>query len=537
MSEPPQKPTPAGPYLGAVFALTFTLMFALHATLLRLPYFWDEAGYFVPAARDLLLSGDPIPASTVSNAHPPLVTALLALWWKLGAFTPLSTRTAMLLVAALALTGVFRLARQVSNLEVAAATTLLTALYPVFFAQSSLVHLDMAAAAFTLWGLSFYLEGRRWPAVALFSLAALAKETAIVAPFALLLWELAQPMVARRWAALGSGPVRRSASLLLLPALPLALWYAYHAHRTGYIFGNPEFVRYNLSATLDPLRILLAGLRRLWHLTGYMNLWLLTGITAFALRRPALQDGGQPRLRVDLGIQAVFAVVILAYVAMLSVLGGAVLARYLLPVAPLGILLCVSTLRRRLRHWLWVVSLVSAGFVAGWLLNPPYPFAPEDNLAYRDYVTLHKRAADFLSARYPHARVLTAWPASDELTKPYLGYTREPFAVVAVQNFSAAPFSAAARDSSRYDVALLFSTKYQPPQNLFDLVPFWEQVQERYFDYHRDLSAEDAARMLGGRVVWREQRQGEWVAVIEIERALNALNLRQSHRDTEKNKR
>jgi hypothetical protein len=422
-------------------------------------------------------------------------------------------------VAALALTGLFRLARQVSNLQVAAATTLLTALYPVFFAQSSLVHLDMAAAAFTLWGLSFYLEGRRWPALILFSLAALAKETAVVAPFALLLWELAQPRVARRWAALGPQAPRRSVSLLWLTALPLGLWYAYHAHRTGYVFGNPEFVRYNVSATLDPLRILLAGLRRLWHLTGYMNLWLLTGVTLFAMHRPALQDGRQPRLRIDLGIQAVFAVLILAYAAILSVLGGAVLARYLLPALPLVILLCVSTLRRRLRHWLWVVSLVGAGFVAGLLMNPFYPFAPEDNLAYRDYVLLHKRASDFVSAQYPRSRVLTAWPASDELTKTYLGYVGEPLAVVPVENFSAPPlahFSIAARDRSRYDVALVFSTKYQPPQNLFDLLPFWERLQERYFDYHRDLSADDAARMLGGRVVWREQRQGEWVAVIEM---------------------
>ena len=507
----------------SVFALSFTLLFALHAPLLRLPYFWDEAGHFVPAARDLLLTGDPIPTSTFSNAHPPLLTALLALWWKLGTFTPASTRTAMLLVAALALTGLFRLARQVASLEVAAATTACTALYPVFFAQSSMVHLDMAAAALTLWGLSFYLEDRRWPAVALFALAALAKETAIVAPFALLLWEVARPSVARRWTALGSEPARRSASFLWLAALPLGLWFAYHSYRTGYVFGNPEFVRYNVSATLDPVRILLAGLRRLWHLTGYMNLWWLTVATVFAMRRPAQRDGSQERPRIDFSVQAVFAVLLLAYAAMLSVLGGAALARYLLPVTPLVILLCVSTLRRRFRHWLWVVSLVCAGFVAALLLNPLYPFAPEDNLAYRDYVVLHKRAADFLSAKYPQARVLTAWPATDELTKPYLGYTRAPFAVVPVENFSEAPFSAAARPpQSGYDVAFVFSTKYQPERNLFDFFPYWVSLQERYFDYHRDLPPDDAARLLGGRVVWREQRRGEWVAVIELERVQNA---------------
>ena len=31
-----------------VFALLFTILFALHAPLLRLPYFWDEAGYYGP---------------------------------------------------------------------------------------------------------------------------------------------------------------------------------------------------------------------------------------------------------------------------------------------------------------------------------------------------------------------------------------------------------------------------------------------------------------------------------------------------------
>src|SRR5215469_15344711 len=71
-----------------VFPVLFTLLFLTHAPLLRLPYFWDEAGYFIPAARDLLLTGSLIPHSTLSNAHPPLVMLWLAFWWKFSAFTP-----------------------------------------------------------------------------------------------------------------------------------------------------------------------------------------------------------------------------------------------------------------------------------------------------------------------------------------------------------------------------------------------------------------------------------------------------------------
>ncbi len=118
------------------YALIFTFLFVTHAPLLRLPYFWDEAGYFIPAARDLLLTGSLIPHTTLSNAHPPLVMLWLAFWWKFSAFTPAVTRTAMLLIAAFALLGLWRLARDVANEAVAAATVLCTAcLLRVFCAE------------------------------------------------------------------------------------------------------------------------------------------------------------------------------------------------------------------------------------------------------------------------------------------------------------------------------------------------------------------------------------------------------------------
>src|SRR3974390_2439774 len=61
------------------FGVFFPCRFLRHAPLLRVPYFWDEAGYFVPAARDLLLTGSLIPQTTLSNAHPPPGHLLLGL--------------------------------------------------------------------------------------------------------------------------------------------------------------------------------------------------------------------------------------------------------------------------------------------------------------------------------------------------------------------------------------------------------------------------------------------------------------------------
>ena len=157
----------------AVFLFILAGQVLLHLSLLKLPYFWDEAGYYIPAARDLLLTGSLIPSSTLTNAHPPLVMAWLAAWWKIFGFHPVTTRIAMLVIASFAGLGLFRLGRQVANWEVAAASVVCTALYPVFFAQSSLAHLDMAAAGFTLWGLTYYLRDRVLQTAVCFSLAAL----------------------------------------------------------------------------------------------------------------------------------------------------------------------------------------------------------------------------------------------------------------------------------------------------------------------------------------------------------------------------
>src|ERR1700691_4380577 len=108
-----------------LFAVFFVVLMLLHAPLLRLPYFWDEAGYYVPAARDLFLRGTLIPQSTPSNAHPPLVMAWLALAWRVFGYSTLVARTAMLALSAFSLLGLFRLSRIAANLPAAWATTLL----------------------------------------------------------------------------------------------------------------------------------------------------------------------------------------------------------------------------------------------------------------------------------------------------------------------------------------------------------------------------------------------------------------------------
>ena len=317
-----------------VFAAIFVVIFLLHAPLLRLPYFWDEAGYYVPAARDLLLHGSLIPHTTVSNAHPPLVMAWLALWWKVVGYAPAVTRAAMLVIAAFSLLGVFRLAEVVANSRVAVAATVCTALYPVFFAQSSLAQVDLAAAGLTFWALAAYFEERPLATAFWFCLAVLAKETAVLAPLALATWELlglalqGQGRVAALWKP--HGPKLKAFSAFLAPAFVLGGWYVFHYLRTGYVFGNPEFFEYNVASTLNPVRFVLALVLRLWESFGYMHLWLLTAGMLLAMLLPPIKDLGLERRRISIPVQSCFLCIIATYVVAMALIGGAVLARYML---------------------------------------------------------------------------------------------------------------------------------------------------------------------------------------------------------------
>ena len=444
-------------------------------------------------------------------------------------YAPLVTRTAMLLLAAFSLLGLFRLADRVANTQVAIASTVCTALYPVFFSQSSLAQVDLAAAGLILWGLASFIEGQLVAAAIWFALAAVAKETAILASAALAGWELAG-MFARRtslrqlWCEKDAPREFDSASVrkilwLAASALPLILWYAYHYSRTGYVFGNPEFFRYNVAATLSLPRFFLALAMRIWQVVGYLHLWILTIFTLLAMWMLSPQlEAGSEKPRITLPVQMMFYAVVVTYVLALALIGGAVLARYMLPAVPLFIIVCISTLWRRLRYWRLAVAFVALTFVGGWFWNPFYGFSPEDNLAYRDYVVLHQDAENYLEARYPMAQVLTAWPASDEISRPWLGYVTRPMRIVRIEDFSLDEVLSAAAIRSEYQAALIFSTKYENRPAIWDRWRTWTQLKTRFFGFHRDLPPEAAAKILGGRVVFSEHRQGQWIAVIEMDR-------------------
>ena len=493
-----------------LFSFIFTVIFVAHASLLRLPFFWDEAGYYVPAAYDLAHSHSLVPVTTADTSHPPLSAAYLAFWLIWSGWKPAVARFAMLLLAAFALTNIFLLARRIANTGVAVASTIATAVYPIFFVQSSLTHADLTAAAFTLWGIRLAVERRLWTSQLAFSLAALSKETAIFTPLALAVWEFFFSPGATSRATRFS----RSA-IYLIPVLPLAAWMLFHHHVTGRFLGSADFYQYNVTATLSPLRFVIALGLRLWNLLGFMNMLALTAAMLAAMWFPAVEDHGVPRERISIPIQIQFAFIIAANLIAFSLLGGALLTRYLLPLYPLVIIIAMSTLRRRISRWEWPAALVVICFVLALFFDPPYKIAPEDNLTYKDFVELHVAASHFMEEHEQGKAILTAWPASDELTRTYLGYVKKPLPLVTIQDFTAEEIFKARTMRAQYQAVFAFSTKYDQPTWFHSRT--MENLSRRFFDYHTDLPPETIASILGGKIVYLETKKAEWVALIEIE--------------------
>jgi hypothetical protein len=510
--------------LWMIFPVIFAALYASHFTLLRLPYYWDEAGYYIPAAWDFFRTGSLIPTTTLSNAHPPLPSIYLALWWKVSGFFPEVTREAVLMVATLGLLAVWRLAQRVAgSAEVAFWTVVLTGLYPIWFAQSTLAHADIFAAACTLWGLVYALPDRgRRPAVAFawFTAAALSKETAIAVPMTLAVMNVVAGFRA-------AGPVRRrlwqESAWLAGSAGPLAAWYEWHRAKTGYFFGNPDFLRYNAQANLEPVRMLAAFGHRLLHLTAHMNMFVPVLLLMAALMlNPRLDAEGQERVAMSEWALWRIGLVLLANAVLFSVLGGALLTRYLLPMYPLVLMVAVSTIYRRVPYWQGLAVFSAAAFLVGLFINPPYRFAPEDNLEYARVVRMHEAGIAQLNKYFQGATVLSAWPVSDELSKPELGYLKEPYEVYRLEDFTEGQIDKAAQEPGRYSTALVFSTKYDPPSMPLSMGPKSEALDERYFGLHHDLPPEAIAVKLGGTLVWEHEDHEQWIALIRFNRQFDA---------------
>ena len=475
------------------FAAAFTaILFLTHSGFLSTPYFWDEAGHFVPTALDLYREGRWTPVTTTPSVHPPLIAALLAALWQVTGPSIEATRSLMLIIAACGLLGAFLLAIELSR-HIAGSPAFLAVLFllasPLFFTQAMMVQLDMPAMALTVWSLFLFLRGRLVLCIVTCTLLTLTKETGAIVPLILGLWSAGERRL-------------RVAAWFLVPLCALFGWVSYLHAATGEWLGDSEFARFNVVYPLHPARLLAAVTRRVVFLLFENFHWIGT-LCVTAGFRLGFYDSRGWRLAI---------VVMAAHIAAVSVFGGAILDRYLLPVLPIfytAAAVGLSALKAAPR--LAGAALLMAGLFGSLFWNPPLWSVPlENSLSMVYFAEVHKRAAQFLETHLANRRIVTAWPMSIELMRPELGYVTQ--ALPQVYELPDFRVSSVLGSKPEPEVLVLYSRDVQPRATIFR-EPLLKAFAERYLRMYTPTDGPAIERRYLLHRIMRFEDQDQWVEV------------------------
>jgi hypothetical protein len=496
-----------------VFGLIASFLILAHGPLLKLPFYWDETGQFVPASLDLFRSGAWIPRSTVPNVHPPGVMAYLTLIWSAFGYSIAATRVAMLFLASLGALVTFllgiELARGSTGTPAFVALALLC-LSPLFFAQSMLAQLDMPAMCLSILALLLFLQNRLRASAVTCIILVLVKETGVVVPALFGCWVLFEN---------GRRAQKLRALWFLLPLPFLAIWLLALHRTTGHWFGNAAFTAYNLRQPLHPVRFLLAVVRRVYYLFIGTGHFIGTAALLWAINCMPLLRNRAWRIAGSF---------VLAQILVVSALGGAVLERYILPVLPvvyIAFAVSLSILPPRIRE-IALAALIMC-LVAGNFVNPLYPFPFENNLAFVSFVGLEESATDMVDqhtlALPAGGLVATVFPVSDALRNPDFGFVRAKHRVIEMTAFTR-PEIEKLKDRAP-DIIVVYRRAWDP-LHLLDK-PVISDFLARQYGYEPEMRADQIARTLSMRVTRRWTRRG--LSMEMLERSPTPLKAAMAH--------
>ena len=487
----PSRQSTRAYYLVLFFAVFAAPLFITHLPIIRLPFFWDEHGQFIPTALDLLRGGAWIAHSTVPNVHPPGVEAYLVLWYKLFGFSIALTRLAMLLFASLGLLVTFLLAIELSQ-GTQGAPAFLPPVFllasPLFYTQSMMAQLDMPAMVFSVLALLLFFKKQYASAAVASTALVLLKETGIVVPLLI--------FIALAW--------RRDfkrAAYFVAPAAALGAWLLVLHHGTGYWLGNPGFAHYNIGYSLHPIRMMLSFARRFYYLFFAEFRWIGTLVLFFTWRRATVFRN--PHWRIAGAVS-------LTNIVLVSVLGGAELERYLLPVLPI-FYIAVSVALTYVSSWkrAAATAALAIGLVVSLFWNPPYPFPYEDNYAMVDFVRLQKIAAQYAERNLATRTIATAWPYTAALERPEYGFVDRRLHVIETNDFHAS--SVQALPAVSFDVLITYTRTWAPHSGVI-AIPMVRRFLTRFYEWEPDISSQQCAA-LGLRPLISWQLRGQAITI------------------------
>jgi hypothetical protein len=193
-----------------------------------------------------------------------------------------------------------------------------------------------------------------------------------------------------------------------------------------------------------------------------------------------------------------------------SVLGGAALERYLMPVIPLFYIAAAAALSTvRLRRRAAAVVAMMAGLIAAILINSPFTYPYENNSAFVTFVRLQQKAAEYVESDLPEKTIASAWPFPDALRRPEFGYVRRPHRVLGLPNFDPDTVLPLA---GKIDVLVVYSRTWESKWGVLSS-PWVKRFLGKYYFYKPQITSEQIEQQLGLTPVARWEERGQWIEI------------------------
>jgi hypothetical protein len=366
---------------------------------------------------------------------------------------------------------------------------LLLVLDPLFYMQAMMAQLDMPAMLFTLLTLLLFLQDRHKAAAIAATALVLVKETGALLPALLAI------------VCFFDRDRRRSAAYYAAPLIVLSGWLFLLWRSTGHVFGDSGFTHYNLEYSSNPVRAALSFVRRVYYLFIANFRWVAT-LAILVSKRAGIFSNRAWKLAWTF---------LAAHVVAVSVLGGAELERYLLPVLPIIYIAAAEAWPLVRTAWRAAgLAALAAGLLLGWFVNPIFPFPFENNLAMTDFVQLHRDAARFLERTYPDRAVHTAWPLTAALRNPAFGYVGRSLSAVETSDLHRSTLEAL--DPKAVAVLVLYSRTWEPAWSVLR-IPAVAHILSRYYEYEPQMAADEVRAHFGLEPVRRWTRRGQWIEI------------------------
>ena len=314
------------------------------------------------------------------------------------------------------------------------------------------------------------------------------KETGLVVPVVLCLILLSR----KDW---------RRAAYFLAPGVVLLAWLIFLHRSTGYWLGNPGFAHYNVTYALHPARVAMSFVRHIYYLFFAEFRWVGTLVLLSTIRRA--KEFRRKAWPVVIAVAT-------ANIVLVTVLGGAELERYLLPVLPffyIAVAIALTCLRRSVQ--IAATTGLAIGLLVNLFWNPPYPFPYENNYAMVDFVRLQQQAAGFVQRNLGNRTIATAWPYSAALKSPDYGFVDHKLKVVETNDFHVS--SIRALPAKSYDVLITYTRTWAPSRGVI-AIPVVRHFLSRFYQFEPEIST-DQCKQLGLKKIVSWNRRGQEITI------------------------